>query len=229
MTISSSFPVTFSSVRTEFGQDGSPSLRDYLAGGGRVPSGTTGSAGAVPSSGTLNLSVFRGTSAFALAYNPNESFFMQESAVNTYSVQSAAYITVNADGTITRHSTVGGTIFDTNTSGPTAWGTPTTSGIGSDYEVSVNISYFNRTNLTGCTYDIFGVGTGVTTGYTSSWYTLSSARSITVQAQATYSGGIYYDALTHLEGTLYIRNKTTLAQISTPIYYLDVESSVGGG
>lgn len=64
MAISSSFPVTFSSVRTEFGEDANPSLRDYYAGGGLVQSGATGVDGPIPSSGTILLSAFRGSYAY---------------------------------------------------------------------------------------------------------------------------------------------------------------------
>lgn len=63
MTLQSSGPISLSQIRTEFGGSAPDSLSEYYAGGAYVPSGTTGVNGAVPSSGTIGLHHFLGTSA----------------------------------------------------------------------------------------------------------------------------------------------------------------------
>lgn len=62
MAIPSTGAVSFSDIQTEFGGSNPISLSEYYAGGGLVPAGTTGTQGAVPSSGAINVNVFHGTS-----------------------------------------------------------------------------------------------------------------------------------------------------------------------
>jgi len=53
MTLPSSGPLSLSDIQGEFGGSNPISLSEYYAGGGLVPSGTSGTYGAVPSSGTI--------------------------------------------------------------------------------------------------------------------------------------------------------------------------------
>lgn len=62
MTLPTSGPINFSNLQGEFGGTNPISLSEYYAGGGLVPSGTTGTNGAVPSSGAINVTIFYGTS-----------------------------------------------------------------------------------------------------------------------------------------------------------------------
>lgn len=62
MTLPTSGPLSLSDIQTEFGGSNPISLNEYYAGGGLVPSGTSGTNGAVPSSGTISISQFYGTS-----------------------------------------------------------------------------------------------------------------------------------------------------------------------
>lgn len=62
MTLPSSGPLTLADIQGEFGGSNPISLSEYYAGGGLVPSGTTGTYGAVPSSGTISIQNFYGTS-----------------------------------------------------------------------------------------------------------------------------------------------------------------------
>jgi len=55
--------LSLNDIKGEFGGPSSPSLADYYAGGSYVPSGTSGSYGAVPTSGTISIQNFYGTSA----------------------------------------------------------------------------------------------------------------------------------------------------------------------
>jgi len=68
MTIPSSGPLTFSDIQTEFGGSNPIGINEYYAGGGLVPAGTTGTYGAVPSSGALSVQNFYGTSALIPIY-----------------------------------------------------------------------------------------------------------------------------------------------------------------
>jgi len=62
MVLPTSGPLSLNDIKGEFGGPASPSLGDYYAGGSYVPAGTTGTNGAVPSSGTISISNFYGTS-----------------------------------------------------------------------------------------------------------------------------------------------------------------------
>ncbi len=62
MTLPTSGPITLSDIQGEFGGSNPISLNEYYAGGTYVPAGTTGTYGAVPSSGTISVRNFYGTS-----------------------------------------------------------------------------------------------------------------------------------------------------------------------
>jgi len=61
MAIQTSGIITLSDIQTEFGGSNPVSLSEYYAGGSYVPSGTSGSNGAVPTSGEIAVSDFYGT------------------------------------------------------------------------------------------------------------------------------------------------------------------------
>ena len=62
MAIPSSGPISLTTIQTEFGGSAPTSLNEYYAGGAYVPAGTSGTYGAVPSSGQISLRNFYGTS-----------------------------------------------------------------------------------------------------------------------------------------------------------------------
>lgn len=62
MALPSSGPLTMADIQTEFGGSNPISLSEYYAGGAYVPAGTSGTYGAVPSSGTISIRNFYGTS-----------------------------------------------------------------------------------------------------------------------------------------------------------------------
>lgn len=62
MPLPSSGPLSLTDIQTEFGGSNPIGLNEYYAGGGLVPAGTTGTNGAVPSSGTISIFNFYGTS-----------------------------------------------------------------------------------------------------------------------------------------------------------------------
>jgi hypothetical protein len=63
MALPSSGPLSLADIQTEFGGSNPISLSEYYAGGGLVPPGTTGTYGAVPSSGEISIRNFYGTAA----------------------------------------------------------------------------------------------------------------------------------------------------------------------
>ena len=62
MALPTSGPLSLSDIQGEFGGSNPISLSEYYAGGGLVAPGTTGTYGAVPSSGTISIQNFYGTS-----------------------------------------------------------------------------------------------------------------------------------------------------------------------
>ena len=66
MAIPASGALSLADIQTEFGGANPIGLNEYYAGGTYVPSGTSGTYGAVPSSGTISIQNFYGT---ALTYS----------------------------------------------------------------------------------------------------------------------------------------------------------------
>jgi hypothetical protein len=111
-----------------------------------------------------------------------------------------ATYTINTNATCSKDGTPFGLDFS---GGPTAWGTPTGGVPGNDYEVRLNVAniYLDTPALS---YVSFAGVNVATTGYTP-WYDLSSNRAI----EASSSGQV-----AQIDGTLYIRNKYSLVEIS---------------
>jgi hypothetical protein len=68
MTLPASGPLSLNDIQTEFGGTNPIGMNEYYAGGGLVPPGTTGTFGAVPSSGALSVQNFYGTSNYIPVY-----------------------------------------------------------------------------------------------------------------------------------------------------------------
>lgn len=64
MPLPSSGPLSLNDIQTEFGGSNPISINEYYAGGSFVAAGTSGTYGAVPSSGTISIQNFYGTTAF---------------------------------------------------------------------------------------------------------------------------------------------------------------------
>lgn len=70
MTLPSSGPLSLANIQGEFGGSNPIGLAEYYAGGPYVPAGTSGTYGSVPSSGTISIQNFYGTSAYT-SMSPN--------------------------------------------------------------------------------------------------------------------------------------------------------------
>jgi len=77
MTLPSSGPLSLTDIQTEFGGSNPIGLNEYYAGGGLVPAGTSGTNGAVPSSGQIAISNFYGTASY---YGLTKSLRLRKSA-----------------------------------------------------------------------------------------------------------------------------------------------------
>jgi hypothetical protein len=154
MAIPSTGAISLTTVQTEFGGSNPTSLSEYYAGGAYVPAGTSGTYGAVPSSGTISLRNFYGTSAVLISItNQNLSGFTDEPDVSEtiYSIGD----TFGQDGKVYGDSTYGGYVQLEQ------WCTPTSAA--SDYEAFATI-----------------VSGSLASGQTLTWLSLNATRQWTV-------------------------------------------------
>jgi hypothetical protein len=103
MALPSSGPLTLANIQTEFGGSNPISLNEYYAGGGLVPAGTSGTYGAVPSSGTISIRNFYGTSntTFPLPATTNVSVTDTAPVEAGYSLRSDGVVSKFENGSET--------------------------------------------------------------------------------------------------------------------------------
>jgi hypothetical protein len=109
MAIQTSGIITLSDIQTEFGGSNPVSLSEYYAGGSYVPSGTSGTNGAVPASGGISLSDFYGTSAlfaFNITTNATNANLRTLAVAAGWNGSSAVACTINS-GVIISGNTAG--------------------------------------------------------------------------------------------------------------------------
>lgn len=151
-------------------------------------------------SGAISMNDLRGKSAFTFAFNSGATF---SGASSSALVTAEASFTFSSNGAI---ALVGDIV-----SGPTAWGSPLTTGIGSGYEFSVVVSTFSTSG---------GVmqinGTTISAPTTTPWVSLSST--CLVEAAAYTTVGVENVTST---GTIRIRHVSSGTTI-TRAYSLDV-------
>ena len=98
--------LAFSAIQTEFGGSNPISLSEYYAGGDNVPSGTSGDAGSIPSSGTIAVSQFYGsTNRVAIALTISST----TQSYNIFSNRGGTYSAGISDVTLTVQAIVGAT------------------------------------------------------------------------------------------------------------------------
>lgn len=151
MALPTSGPLSLNDIQTEFGGSNPISLSEYYAGGANVPAGTTGTYGAVPSSGTISIRNFYGTSkvVYRLDANTYSDFGVQ----GLLAAEVAFY--VNSNGTVEATSLNSGLLDSYN------WITPTTG----------STSYYVRATLN---------SGSLASGTTGVWEALTSNRVWTV-------------------------------------------------
>lgn len=111
MTLQSSGAIKFSELQTEFGGSNPISLSEYYAGGANVPSSTSGVNGAVPTSGTISMSKFYGTSDVAFSPDGGTSAGspVEVGGAGATSVSRTLSCTTSAVWTFTRDGDTSGT------------------------------------------------------------------------------------------------------------------------
>lgn len=104
MALQTSGPISLGNVQTEFGGTNPAAMSEYYAGGANVPSGATGTNGAVPSSGTISMSKFYGTvkTAFTPAGGTSAGSPQALSDFGTYNASETISCTTPAVWTWTR-------------------------------------------------------------------------------------------------------------------------------
>ena len=155
MAIPSSGAISLSTIQTEFGGANPISLNEYYAGGTYVPAGTSGTYGAVPSSGTISIRNFYGTSNVVIS--------ITDQSIDGFGTSSAGAWYYLTSGGVVQGST------DFNGINPyfiENWVTPTSQA--ANYEAFVTVTS--------------GSLNGGTTG---SWVALSSNRSWYIQSTVT--------------------------------------------
>jgi hypothetical protein len=116
MELPSSGAISLGNIQTEFGGSNPISLSEYYAGGGLVPSGTSGTNGPVPTSGTISISNFYGTSA--VVYRLDANTYIDLGLFGVFPAQ--VVFRVNSNGTVEASTFNSGVVDSYN------WLTPTT-------------------------------------------------------------------------------------------------------
>ena len=126
MALPSSGPLTLADIQTEFGGSNPISLSEYYAGGSYVPAGTSGTYGAVPSTGTISIQNFYGTTAVSITLGSYDVY----DVTGGLSIAQAGYQLTSAG--------VENEISGTSTNFLGNWCTP--SGQAVNYEVYVTVT-----------------------------------------------------------------------------------------
>lgn len=175
MPLPNSAPISFSQLKTEFGQIGNPDFSEYYRGGLLVTGTSVNSS--IPLSGTMNLSDFYGSAEF-MKLDPSTTTIVL-SAVNVVGGPGLTKIDIHTSGTIiyTLGSGSGGSESGT---GHNYWGTPTNSvASGALYEVRATLDSVNGIQIIGANviYTLLGE-TPTGNGYQTAWYPMTSVKTI---------------------------------------------------
>ena len=126
MTLPTSGALSLNDIKGEFGGPTSPSLGDYYAGGTYVAAGTSGTNGAVPSSGAISISNFYGTGVPVISITDQTL----DDEVNSPGSSSQAY-RLNSNGKAYSFNTAGTAFIED-------WVTP--NGAAANYECYVTVT-----------------------------------------------------------------------------------------
>lgn len=196
MTLPASAPISFSQVVTEFGLIGTKEFSDYYRNGNLVLNTSLNSG--IATTPPLALSQFYGAAEF-LKFGPTGGDIVL--SMDNSAGQAVSRILIQTSGTFTREAIGDGVIQD---SGPTYWGTPTTTSAGDVYECRITvISSFGAG--TAYTLNIFGVTREdpdtFANGYQTAWTPITS------QLVFSARGGAANASYGELIGTLEFRKK----------------------
>lgn len=125
MAIANTGALALSTIQTEFGGSNPISLSEYYANGTYVPAGTSGVNGAVPTSGTISISNFYGTSDVVISVT-NQTV----NAGSTYPTPAVAIYRISYDGKVYENTNGSYTELE-------QWCTPTTASGGYEARATV--------------------------------------------------------------------------------------------
>lgn len=99
MPLQTSGTISLANIQTEFGGANPIAISEYYAGGTYVPAGTSGTNGAVPSSGQISFSKFYGTTA--LSWTPDGGPVGSPVSLYQFKANEPAVQTINCSTTAT--------------------------------------------------------------------------------------------------------------------------------
>ena len=140
MTLPASGPLSLADIQTEFGGSNPISLSEYYAGGLYVPAGTTGTYGAVPSSGAISIRNFYGTSAataLAMTVTPSVIANIRLGAGSLTSDPATGNASGGAGGYTYAWTYVSGDVFTINTPSSSVTTFTTSFGLGGIFKSGV--------------------------------------------------------------------------------------------
>ena len=170
-----------------------------------APTTTTTTTTAGPTTTTTTTTAAPG----GLGFSPNIAISVTSSGTggvaSRVNLETTGLMTYEADGSTRTPNVYPGV------AGPTQYLTPTGSGAAADYSARFLLSSVSESGGIPGSYDLFGsTYLGSPPAYTS-WVPLTSQKYIAVLSGPPGEGGI------QIEGTLYIRNNTTLTEISISV------------
>lgn len=167
MPLPTSGAISLGAIQTEFGGSNPASASEYYAGGSYVPSGTSGTNGAVPSSGSLAFSKFYGTAAAVVS--------ISDRGPGNYSSGTAGvYIgyQLNSNGKVYETPDPGAGPYEIEN-----WVTPTS--VASGYEVKATLVSGSLAGTSSAT------GTWLSLSSTREWGVITAYIGTTAQAEIT--------------------------------------------
>lgn len=153
MALQTSGAISLGNVQTEFGGTNPIAMSEYYAGGGNVPSGASGTNGAVPSSGTIAMSKFYGT--VKTAYTPDGG------------TSAGSPVTLSATGTLSASKTISCTtsaVWTWTASGDSNYAvTPASGGSSTDITFQLSTTGFTYRQTT---FTVSATSNGITRYWT---------------------------------------------------------------
>jgi len=199
MTLQSSGPISMNDINIELGRSSGASIN--------LNDAAVRALAGVPS-GTISLSNFYGKSSFTIGFDNVISRTRGGSSPSSIYLD----VTLNTNGTVSAGGGFGLI--------PTRWGTPTTTGIGSQYEVLLQVTNSGVDGGGSGDYVRFA-GQSINFGYganaNTSWYALSTARVLQASAETGDGDG----GFSYAEGRIYVRqisNPSNIANTTFAIY-----------
>lgn len=156
MALPSSGPLSLANIQTEFGGSNPIGMNEYYAGGAYVPAGTTGTYGAVPSSGAISIQNFYGTASiipYFLNYSPNNTYYASTTSKNVQVLVGGFLYTALAragsqETVVSKTSTSGVVSWAVSLSVPTQRPYTSTRAIAADSSGNVYIAMAPQANTT---------------------------------------------------------------------------------